>query len=50
MKQFIMKDFSPSCNTLIKVNGENKIQDTFKWILFNEPPKNFSSKIEFNCN
>jgi len=48
--KFIMSDFSPSCNTLIKVNGENKIQDTFNWILFNEPPKKFSSKIVSNCN
>ena len=29
-----MRDFSSSCSTDIKVNGENKIQDILQWIFF----------------
>ncbi len=47
--KFIMRDFASSCNTSIKVNGENKIQDTLQWLLFHKSPQNFSAKIKSNC-
>ena len=48
-RKYIMRDFSSTCNTIIKVNGDSKIKDTLKWLLFHKSPENFSSKIKSNC-
>ena len=47
--KYIMRNFSEECNTTIKVKGENKIKDIFKWILFRKPPNKFSAIIQSNC-
>lgn len=47
--KFIMNDFSSACNTNIKVEGENKIQDIFKWIIFGKASNKFSAKIQSSC-
>ena len=47
--KFIMRDFSSSWSTDIKVNGENKIQNTLQWIFFKKSPNNFSVEIKFYC-
>ena len=48
-RRFIMNDYSASCNTIIKVNGESKIKDTFMWLLFQKYPNDFSVKIKSDC-